>query len=211
LKVFTNLAISLDGKIADLKFPGKPLGTTHDRKTMQHLRAKCDAIVLGAKTLRAEPDPMRFKGKKKQPVNVIVSGSGNLPARCKFWNHEDAVRLVFTTKAGYKKAFQAAKDRALIYVVGAKTVSMKKVFQQLKKCGLKNILVEGGGELMASCLKENLIHELNITLCPWIIGGRGNPTLVGGDRALIPWKSLKLDRVRKVKNELYLKYKVKKG
>src|SRR6478672_6851800 len=50
--IFSNLAISLDGKIGTRKRNLFPLGTAEDRREMNILRLQCDALLMGASTLR---------------------------------------------------------------------------------------------------------------------------------------------------------------
>jgi riboflavin biosynthesis pyrimidine reductase len=72
---------------------------------------------------------------------------------------------------------------------------------------MKNVLVEGGGELMAAFLEAKLLNEIYVTLTPWVLGGKNNPTLVGGP-GLSEWSALKLLKQKKLKDEIYLHYKV---
>lgn len=206
--VFSNLAISLDGKIVDLNKESIALGTAKDRMQMQVLRKKADAILIGAKTLRVNPDPMWVVGAKKQPINIVMSASGKLPTSAKFWKRKNVVRLIFTTQNGLANALKGSKDRALVYACGKDNVNFTKMLKHLKSCGINKLLVEGGGEIMHSFLANKSLHELNVTLTPWCLGGRANPTLVGGDKALRPWSSLKLLASKRVGQELYLRYKV---
>jgi 5-amino-6-(5-phosphoribosylamino)uracil reductase len=46
--------------------------------------------------------------------------------------------------------------------------------------GVKRVLAEGGGELNAALFSEELVDELELTLCPIVIGGASAPTLVDG-------------------------------
>jgi riboflavin-specific deaminase-like protein len=207
--VFSNLAISVDGKIADKRDPRKPLGTVLDRKTMDVLRARCDAIVIGANTLRVHPDPLKNRAKlKRPPANVIISGSGDLDPGLPFWNHKDTIRFVFTSKRGFEKALYAARDRAFVIEAGEEKVDLRRVLERLKESGMKRVLVEGGGGLMAEFLEARLLHEMFVTVTPWALGGTENPTLVQGP-GLTKWAPLKLLKCRKVKDELYLQYRVK--
>ncbi len=41
-------------------------------------------------------------------------------------------------------------------------------------------MVEGGGEIIYSLLKENLVDEINLKIGNLILGGRDAPTLVDG-------------------------------
>ena len=216
-RIFTNLAISLDGKIADRATPKKPLGTPLDRKKMDVIRNQADVVVMGASTLAAYPHPIRIKkflkGRKKQLVNAVVTASGNLDPSLEFWNAPDVVRFVFTSLKGFEPSMRAARDRAFVVIASdGKTedeVNLSHVIARLKKSGLTQILVEGGGELVASFLKEKLVHDMYVTLTPWVLGGRSNPSLVGGSETLPEWSKLKILSSKKVKDEIYLHLQVK--
>jgi riboflavin biosynthesis pyrimidine reductase len=68
--VFSNLAISLDGKIGTADRSITHLGSPADLKEMLALRKRADAILFGASTLRAYEKPCRAPGRRKQPINV---------------------------------------------------------------------------------------------------------------------------------------------
>jgi diaminohydroxyphosphoribosylaminopyrimidine deaminase/5-amino-6-(5-phosphoribosylamino)uracil reductase len=59
-------------------------------------------------------------------------------------------------------------------------VDLKKLLKALAKRGITNILVEGGGELIASLVKENLVDRFLVFIAPKIIGGRDAKTAVEG-------------------------------
>jgi 5-amino-6-(5-phosphoribosylamino)uracil reductase len=213
MRVFSNLAISLDGKIADARTPKKALGTPLDRKTMDVIRLGADVVVVGAGTLRAHPQVAFARtGTKtgyRKPANAVVTASGDLDPSWPFWDAPDVVRFVFTTEKGYARAVEAARDRAFVVKAGAAgRVEPARILERLKASRLENVLVEGGGELMAEFCRDRLLQELYVTLTPWILGGRDNPTLVGGT-GLESWLPLKLVKSKKVKEEIYLHYKVK--
>ncbi len=184
---------------------------------MDILRAQADVILTGSTTLKAFPKcykinsknlPASARKKMRQPANVILTASGKLDADMPFWNDPETVRFIFTTEEGFAKAFEVAKERAFVIKAGRGRVDLNLVIARLKQSGLRHLLVEGGGDVIAQFLQENLLHEMNVTLTPWVIGGRENPSLVGG-LSQMPWKKLKLLSVKKVKDELYLRYQVK--
>ena len=91
---------------------------------------------------------------------------------------------------------------------------VKEVIKILKtkfKCG--NILLEGGGELNFSMLKNNLIDEIYMTICPYIFGGETGISSFGGEGfKKEDIKSLKLLSIKKNNfEELFLHYKVLKN
>jgi len=102
------------------------------------------------------------------------------------------------------------------YKAGQSTLSLakelntypKKIERILKKNGIKNILVEGGGTTNWAFVKENLVDEAIITITPYLVGGMHATTLVDGDGFSTITKSikLKLKNVTKTKNEVVLHY-----
>lgn len=206
VRVFSNLAVSIDGKIADTATPNKPLGTPLDRATMQVVRRQADVVVVGGETLRVHRKPLRVKGRRL--ANAVVTASGRLDPEMPWWDASDVVRFVFTTQAGLETALLSARDRAIVVVAGETSVDPIKVVERLKASGLTQMLVEGGGGLMASFLAARCLHEMFVTVTPWALGGPG-PTMVTGDAPLAPWASLEILSHKRVKNEIYLRYGVK--
>lgn len=215
MRVFSNLAVSLDGKIADRHAPRKSLGTPLDRRTMDVVRKQADVIVMGAGTVRAFPKvAFARSGTKKgyrKPANAIITASGDLDPAWPFWSDPEVVRFVFCSDEGYARALKSAGDRAFVVRASSadKTrVDLKLVLERLKASQLENVLVEGGGELVAEFLHAKLLQEMFITITPWILGGRENPTLAGGG-GLAPWSGLKILKMKRVRDEVYLHARVK--
>jgi 2,5-diamino-6-(ribosylamino)-4(3H)-pyrimidinone 5'-phosphate reductase len=96
-----------------------------------------------------------------------------------------------------------------IIVCGKYTVNIKKLLVILKKEGIKNILVEGGGRTNWAFVKENLVDEVIITITPYLVGGITATTLVDGNGFPTIAKSirLRLKNITKMKNEVILHYK----
>ncbi|MFH1463794.1 MAG: dihydrofolate reductase family protein [Pseudomonadota bacterium] len=78
--------------------------------------------------------------------------------------------------------------------------------------GVRRLLVEGGGDLIAQLLAAGLLDELHVTLCPLLLGGRGAPSLVDGPGlALAALPRLRLVSEERVGDELFLRYRVARG
>jgi len=207
--VYSNLAISLDGKIGYLQEPSKTIGSNIDKKIMNEIRKKADAIIVGSKTLHANPVVMKAKGvTKKCPINIVVTKTGKLNPKFKFWENNEVVRIVATGKTGIKNAIISSKDRALVKSFGAKKVDFKLLFKYLKSIGVKNLLVEGGGNIMGQVLQSNLLNEIYVTICPKIIGGTNNPLFVSSFSTFLPAKKLKIIDLKTEKSEIFAHYKV---
>lgn len=209
LFVFSNLATSVDGKIATRSRVLFPLGTPADRRQMQVLRKKADAIITGAATLRAYRKPYGVSGANRQPWNAIVSSRlDGLSPEWPFFRDSRFQRLLFVQKgtpAQRLRKFEACCEIEYLPTGGATANAIVRAFG---KRGVKRLLVEGGGGLMWDFASRNLIDEYHVTLTPWIVGGAEAPTLVDG-RGFEPKQilGLKLAGCRVVGDELYLTYR----
>lgn len=213
--VFSNLATSLDGKIATRGREQFHLGTPADRKQMQVLRKKADVIVMGASTLRTHKAFCPVFGAKKQPANAIISSSlEGISPEWPFFKSSSYRRILFITQTlspARRKAFEKTSEiielRAPQKANQARPIA-EQVLAALSDRGMTQILVEGGGGVMWDFASHNLIDEYHVTLTPRIIGGTESPTLVDGP-GLLPKEvlNLKLTRCRRLGDELYLTYR----
>lgn len=214
--VFSNLATSLDGKIATSSREPFYLGTPADRKQMQVLRKKCDVLLMGAGTLRTYQKFCGVRGasSKQQPANAIVSGSlDGVSPNWGFFKDSELKRLLFVTSpqaltSARRKEFEKTSEIIELAAASARKPIAAQIIQALEKRGYKRLLVEGGGEMMWHFASQNLIDEYNVTLTPKIVGGTGSPTLVEG-KGFTPNDilQLKLKQCRRLGDELYLVYK----
>lgn len=210
--VFSNLATSLDGKIATVSRVHFPLGTPADREQMQVLRRQCDAILMGATTLRAYKKFCSTRGATVQPANVIVSSrlEGISPS-WDFFKNPKHRRILCVAPGAPASAIQKFSKTCEVIVLKKPTPKNPTAVQlvdALAGRGFKRLLVEGGGGLMWDFASEDLIDEYHVTLTPRVLGGVKAPTLVDGE-GLEPKEvvNLKLAQCRVLGDELYLIYR----
>lgn len=198
-----------------------------DQKLMKSLRIDADCILRGANTIKKsgsaltiekkkDTEKRKKQGKTKHPLNVVVSSKLDFDYnRLDFFKNSETTKLIFTNSTS-KNKIEKAKRYAQVIRVKSKNakVDVKEVIKILKtkfKCG--NILLEGGGELNFSMLKNNLIDEIYMTICPYIFGGETGISSFGGEGfKKEDIKSLKLLSIKKNNfEELFLHYKVLKN
>jgi 2,5-diamino-6-(ribosylamino)-4(3H)-pyrimidinone 5'-phosphate reductase len=68
----------------------------------------------------------------------------------------------------------------LVFVLGEQQVDLALAMEKLVEVGVQSLLVEGGGILIESLLRLQLIDEINIFVAPLIFGGATAPTYVNG-------------------------------
>lgn len=164
--VTVKVAQSLDGKIATKTGDSKWISSGDSRRYVHELRRIADAVMVGANTVRRD-DPLLLSrlSQGKQPVRVIVGGRSALPRQAKVFLDPHKAPVILVRPAGRF----------------GKKVDLKKLLMALAKRGIINILVEGGGELIAGLVKENLVDRFLVFIAPKIIGGRDAKTAVEGN------------------------------
>ena len=209
-RVIFSAAITLDGKLASRNGDSK-LSSKIDKIRVHKLRSKVDAILIGKNTVKID-DPLLsvHNIKKKNPIRIILDSNATIRTNSKILKTCSRIPTIIAVskKAPKKNLQKLEKFPVQIIVCGKYTVNIKKLLVLLKKEGIKNILVEGGGKTNWAFVKENLVDEAIITITPYLVGGMTATTLVDGDGFSTITKSirLKLKNVKKMKNEVVLHY-----
>jgi len=208
--VIFSAAITLDGKLATRTGDSK-LSSKKDKIRVHKLRSKVDAILVGKNTARIDDPLLSVRNiKKKNPVRIILDSNATICTSSRILKTCSKIStIIVVAKMAPKKNLQKLeKFPVQIIVCGNYTVNIKKLLGILKRKGIKNILVEGGGTTNWAFVKENLVDEAMITITPYLVGGVTATTLVDGDGFSTVVKSikLKLKIVTKMKNEVILHY-----
>jgi 2,5-diamino-6-(ribosylamino)-4(3H)-pyrimidinone 5'-phosphate reductase len=91
---------------------------------------------------------------------------------------------------------------AMVQVMGEDRVDIKEVLQSLYERGIRSVLVEGGGTIIAELFRLCLVDELTIYIAPLIFAGATSPTLADGSGFLSQeCPHLILRNVEKIDNE----------
>ncbi|MEM6374724.1 MAG: bifunctional diaminohydroxyphosphoribosylaminopyrimidine deaminase/5-amino-6-(5-phosphoribosylamino)uracil reductase RibD [Pseudomonadota bacterium] len=184
------LALSLDGRIATASGHSKWITGPLARRAVHALRARHDAVMVGAGTARAD-DPsltVRDMGLSHQPVRVVVSRRLDLPLTSKLAQSARDVPLWLCsgpdTEARRVAEWGALGADIVPCALAGRQVEMRAALTELGKRGLTRVLCEGGGALAASLLAEDLVDEVIVFSAGLSIGAEGLPGLgaLGLDR-----------------------------
>ena len=195
--VFSNFVTTLDG-VVSLNIKGHASGgdisgfSAQDRMVMGLLRAVADVVIIGSGTLEADRGHVwtaeaifpgladefeRLRnglGKRAPPLNVIVSGRGELDLRLPVFASGKVPALIVTTAAGAKRLRrQRAPDWVAVRALrrGTGAISAGSILDEAcRASGGKRILVEGGPRLLGDFYAERLVDEQFLTLAPQIAG-----------------------------------------
>ncbi len=213
------LATTADGKIADFKRNAARFGSAIDKNHLEQQISLVDAVIFGAGTLRAYGTTLTLKkpellatrkqqNKPSQPINIVISAGGKIADNLRFFS-QPVPHWLITTEEGAKNNTSNFEKVLKFSAIETGKIDLVAVFKQLKEIGLNNVAILGGGELVASCLEQNLIDEFWLTLCPYILGGKTAPTPVEGKGFLSKHsRKLELLSLEQIGQEIFLHYKV---
>ena len=162
---------------------------------MYRLRNECDAVLVGINTILSDDPKLTVKESyipnPKQPLRVILDQKGRTPPQALALN-EGARTLIITGNE-----ITRSYDGAHIEVVGCRTnekgfLDVTCALDILYQKGIRKLLVEGGGTIIWSFLKNKVVNDLFIFIGPCIIGGKETPTIVDGD-GLSPGENIPLE------------------
>ncbi len=169
------IASSLDGRIAFPQGGESHLGSEYDKKLLSKSLTKVDATLFGSGTIRAHKSTFLIKKKHflknrqeisvNQPISIIAGNSNNFSKNWRYFN-QPIRRWLISSDINIQNS-KVNFDKVLFY-----ENSWLHTLNILKKEGIKRIALLGGGKLIASFFKEDLIDEIKITICPKVIGGK---------------------------------------
>ncbi|NJO40818.1 MAG: RibD family protein [Cyanobacteria bacterium CRU_2_1] len=213
------LAMSIDGKIADARRSPARFGSAADKAHLETQIAKADGVLFGAATLRAYQTTFRItnldllqqrqqQGKPLQPIHIVCSRSAQLNPKYPFFR-QPLPRWLLTTIAGAEQwQGRSEFDRILTPpLILSGDLDWEIALHELKLLGIQQLVIAGGGELVAALLAIDQIDEFWLTVCPLILGGSQAPTPVEGSgfmETLAP--RLELLSVKAIDHEVFLNY-----
>jgi riboflavin biosynthesis pyrimidine reductase len=188
-RVYANFVSSIDGVVALPSVDASPSvisgKSEADRFVMGLLRACADVVLVGAGTLRAEPDHRwtpefvypqgsgdytRLRaalGLTPEPGLAVLTSSGDLDPET------PALRgaIVFTTPRGARRLERRGPLPATVLEVGGEGgLDLVSVIHELRSRGMRMILSEGGPTVIGQLLDLRLLDELFLTISPVLMG-----------------------------------------
>jgi diaminohydroxyphosphoribosylaminopyrimidine deaminase/5-amino-6-(5-phosphoribosylamino)uracil reductase len=183
--VTLKMAMTLDGKIATPGGDSRWITGEVARRHVHELRHRADAILVGVGTVLADNPRLttRLPAGGKHPLRVIVDSRLRTPVDAAVTETEEASTWIFTTdlrdRAKERKLLE--KGVQVISTGPGPRVDWERVLEVLGDAGILSLLVEGGGEVNASLLREGRVQKVIAFLAPKLLGGRRSPTAVEGE------------------------------
>jgi len=203
--VTVKVAQTLDGKIATVTGDSKWISSEGSRKHVHKLRSQSDAIMVGANTITRD-DPLlncrlqTTKADKQKPIKIVLDSNLRISEDARIFSKDSPapVIMVTTRKAGGEKidVFRKAGTEVIPALSLDEQISLKWLMRELGRRRITSVLIEGGGETIASALKEKIVDKAIFFIAPKIVGGKSAPTSVAGDGIKQINRALSLKNVR---------------
>lgn len=184
--VVMKTAMTLDGKIAAYTGDSRWVTGEDARRKVQDMRRTYMGIMVGAGTVKAD-NPMlncRLEEEVRQPVRIVVDSGAGLEPDCKLVETAGQYRtIVAHTRRAPAEKLSVLRERGVELLFCPEKdhrVDLKALLKQLAVLEIDSVLLEGGGQLNESFLKDGLVDEVYAFIAPKIIGGKEAKTSVEG-------------------------------
>jgi diaminohydroxyphosphoribosylaminopyrimidine deaminase / 5-amino-6-(5-phosphoribosylamino)uracil reductase len=193
-------AMSLDGRTALPNGDSQWISGPRARDWVHRLRARCDAVIVGGGTVRADDPLLTSRGRRSpEPLRVVLSRSLDLPAIARLWDPAPAASLV----AHGPEAPTLQRER--LDGLGVERIELASceplaLLEHLALRGCNQVLWECGPALAAAALRQDCVQELAAVIAPKLLGGTPARTVLaelglGRVNDAVPWQSRRIDPI----------------
>lgn len=172
--------VSIDGYLDSVDVKRLPLSNEADLDRVDAVRASCDAILVGAATVRNDNPRLLIRSPHRRrerlargllpaPMKVTVTASGALSPCADFFTTGAAEKMVFAASPVVKDLRLRLGDNATVIDAGRR-ISLQRVSEDLHARGVRRLMVEGGGTILTQFLTADIADELQLVVAPFFVG-----------------------------------------
>ncbi|MBI4030628.1 MAG: dihydrofolate reductase family protein [Proteobacteria bacterium] len=176
MKIILSCAMSADGYLDDSSPRRLILSSPEDLAEIQKLRASCDAILVGAETVRKDNPSLCTRdeqarqeridrGLPPDPVKVVLTSSGDMDPSSRFFMKGNGKKIVYHTKKKNNLLLPQATPVHVDSLIG--------LIADLENRNMGRLLVEGGARTLTQFLEAGLFDEARVAVAPIKLGSKG--------------------------------------
>ena len=209
--------MSLDGYL-DRASEGRVLFSNEaDFDRVDAVRAGCDAILVGAATVRNDNPRLLVRSERRRaervargvaatPLKVTLTEHGDLDPAAAFFAVGEVEKLVYCPTAALERT-RSRLGRVATVVDGGRAIEVRRLAEDLHARGVRRLMVEGGGDVHTQFLTGDVADELQVVVAPFFIGDSKARRFV--DDGAFPWhpdRRATLAEVRQIGDVVLLRY-----
>ncbi len=166
--VMIKCAATLDGRLATKTGDSKWISNEESRKFVHHLRHASDAIMVGIGTIKVDNPMLTTR-------LVILDSRLSISEYATVLNLKSASETIVVTGQDVlaDKLLRIQHKGVKIIQLPLKNgrIDLNLLMTELGKLRITSILIEGGGTVIASALKANIVDKVMFCYAPKILGG----------------------------------------
>jgi 5-amino-6-(5-phosphoribosylamino)uracil reductase len=209
--------MSIDGYLGSASPRRLELSNDADFDRVDAVRASCDAILVGAATVRIDNPRLLVRSRNRRaeraarglppsPIKVTLTERLELDPRADFFTTGEIEKLVYCASPRVVDARSRLGGVATVVDAGRR-VKMRSLTEDLGARGVQRLMVEGGGNVHTQFLTDNLADELQLVVAPFFVGDSRATRFVSDGR--FPWNPARratLAEVRQIGDVVLLRY-----
>ena len=214
--------MTVDGKVTTKNYSSVDFTSREDKSHLIRQRALGDAVLVGHGTI--ENDNVRLgipreelrreriaRGQAPYPLRVIVSNEGRINPRLRIFEADLGPIIIFSTTRMPLRVREQLRKKATLYLSQARRVDLRWMLQELRfDFKVKYVACEGGPALFRSLLEQGLADQLNLTIAPFLFGGKNAPTLIGTGIDFLPRTvRCSLQEMKVIGDECFATYRIR--
>lgn len=189
--ILVNVAVSADGKLSTRERRQVKISGSDDFDRVDIIKSGADAIMVGIGTILADDPSLTVKsperiadrlstGRPEHPVRIIIDSRARTPPDARILHKGPGKRIIAVSSAAPDERIAALRPHAEIITAGSEEVDLAALMEVLSSQGVRRLMVEGGGTLIAGLFNADLVDQLSMFVGNIIIGGSDAPTLADG-------------------------------
>ena len=186
-------AMTLDGKTATHRGESRWISGEAARVRVHELRARVDAVVVGHRTAQLDDPELTVRHVEgRDPVRIVVDPRAELAEDSRLVRSAERAPVWIVAGADAPADRVARLQQLGVTVIeapagqGGQGLQLSVAWRELRRRGVRRVLVEGGGVLMAALTEEGCVDQVLCFVAPKMVGGRDAPSpLSGAGKALM--------------------------
>ena len=221
IKVIVIAAITIDGFIGHSLNERLKLSSEEDLCEVRKLRADCDAILVGASTIRKDNSTLvtsrkeyiqqrQQHGKCQDPIKVTLTRTGNISLQSNFIKYGECEKIVYAANSIDPKMLSELDKVVTLKKFDTANLTAKQIVEDLKRRGVKKLIVEGGTQILTMFFAENLVNELRLSIAPFFVGDETAPRFTNSQQFLFDrHRRMDIVKLQQLGDTAVIHYKLK--
>ena len=178
--VIVSVAITLDGYTGTIDQGSLRISSERDLAEVHRLRARSDAILVGAETLRADDCRLTVRygqAGSAKPMRITLTRSGRLDFSARFFALDGAKKIIFCPKSIESALQEQLPAQSILVAFDGDSCSLSHLMETVETFGVKDLMIEGGASVISQFLHQKLVDRVRIAISPQIVGSAGKNRL----------------------------------